>query len=168
MLGPEEFIFLRQEGRLAEVGWDGPQREKLWRYNQHYFDDLNALGAADRAQWHLALLEDWVRNNPPGVGSGWEPYPTSLRIVNWVKWHLAGNALPEACVQSLAVQARWLRRRLEFHLLGNHLFANAKALCFAGLFFQGREADAWLRKGCLLYTSPSPRDLSTSRMPSSA
>ena len=25
-----------------------------------------------------------------------------------------------------------------------------------------------LNKGCLLYTSPSPRDLSTSRMPSSA
>ena len=25
-----------------------------------------------------------------------------------------------------------------------------------------------LRRGCLLYTSPSPRDLSTSRMPSSA
>ena len=25
-----------------------------------------------------------------------------------------------------------------------------------------------LAKGCLLYTSPSPRDLSTSRMPSSA
>ena len=30
---------------------------------------------------------------------------------------------------------------------------------------RGREA---YRKGCLLYTSPSPRDLSTSRMPSSA
>ena len=27
---------------------------------------------------------------------------------------------------------------------------------------------AWLFKACLLYTSPSPRDLSTSRMPSSA
>ena len=27
---------------------------------------------------------------------------------------------------------------------------------------------AALREGCLLYTSPSPRDLSTSRMPSSA
>ena len=26
----------------------------------------------------------------------------------------------------------------------------------------------WAFKGCLLYTSPSPRDLSTSRMPSSA
>ena len=29
-------------------------------------------------------------------------------------------------------------------------------------------ADAADRKACLLYTSPSPRDLSTSRMPSSA
>ena len=28
--------------------------------------------------------------------------------------------------------------------------------------------DAGQPKGCLLYTSPSPRDLSTSRMPSSA
>ena len=26
----------------------------------------------------------------------------------------------------------------------------------------------WLSRPCLLYTSPSPRDLSTSRMPSSA
>ena len=30
------------------------------------------------------------------------------------------------------------------------------------------EAEANLDKACLLYTSPSPRDLSTSRMPSSA
>ena len=30
------------------------------------------------------------------------------------------------------------------------------------------EAHAEMEKVCLLYTSPSPRDLSTSRMPSSA
>ena len=30
------------------------------------------------------------------------------------------------------------------------------------------DAEDALRKACLLYTSPSPRDLSTSRMPSSA
>ena len=30
------------------------------------------------------------------------------------------------------------------------------------------EREAWDMFGCLLYTSPSPRDLSTSRMPSSA
>ena len=39
--------------------------------------------------------------------------------------------------------------------------ASAGYLAFAA--FTGREI-----QGCLLYTSPSPRDLSTSRMPSSA
>ena len=32
---------------------------------------------------------------------------------------------------------------------------------------QGRDV-AWLPKACLLYTSPSPRDVRSSRMPSSA
>jgi uncharacterized heparinase superfamily protein len=36
-----------------------------------------------------------------------------------------------------------LRRKLEFHLLGNHLFENIKALIFAGIFFTGAEADEW-------------------------
>ncbi|WP_386117862.1 heparinase II/III family protein [Thiohalocapsa marina] len=48
---------------------------------------------------------------------------------------------------SLATQARWLRKRLEHHLLGNHLFANAKALIFAGAFFEGAEAECWLALG---------------------
>jgi uncharacterized heparinase superfamily protein len=52
-----------------------------------------------------------------------------------------------AILNSLAVQADWLRRRLEHHLLGNHLFANAKALVFAGAFFVGPEAKRWLRLG---------------------
>ena len=33
---------------------------------------------------------------------------------------------------------------------------------------EGNGTKVYLIKGCLLYTSPSPRDLSTSRMPSSA
>ena len=147
LIGPDEFFFLGERGSVGEHGWDGPEREKLWRYNQHYFDDMNAARAADRDAWHIDLLEDWVRQNPPIVGNGWEPYPTSLRIVNWVKWALVGNLLPEVCIQSLAVQIRWLSKRLEIHLLGNHLFANAKALVFAGLFFEGDEADEWLSTG---------------------
>lgn len=143
MTGPRSFVFLNELGGLDEVGWDGPQREKLWRYNQHYFDDFNAIDAETRRGWHVALIEEWIAHNPPGVGNGWEPYPTSLRIVNWVKWALSGGELSPAAVHSLAVQARWLTGRLEIHLLGNHLFANAKALLFAGLFFEGAEADGW-------------------------
>jgi len=83
------------------------------------------------------LIKKWVQENPPGEGNGWEPYPISLRIVNWVKWDLAKNCLSDEALHSLAVQARYLLKRPEFHLLGNHLFANAKALIFAGLFFYG-------------------------------
>ncbi|WP_421852652.1 heparinase II/III family protein [Oricola sp.] len=148
MSGPGQFRFLNEDGALAAHGWDDPAKAKLWRYNQHYFDDLNADNADARTKWHVALIEGWIADNSPGSGTGWEPYPTSLRIVNWVKWSLAGNRLSEGAQHSLAVQARWLMRRLEWHLLGNHLFANAKALVFAGLFFKGDEAQRWLEKGC--------------------
>lgn len=147
MIGPDEFIFLNEKGSLVHCGWDGPEREKLWRYNQHYFDDLNAKEAEERTQWHLDLLDDWVLNNAPFEGNGWEPYPTSLRIINWIKWALRGNQLPIFCLQSMVIQTRWLEKRIEWHLLGNHLFVNAKALVFAGIYFIGEEADRWLNKG---------------------
>jgi len=147
MPGPDIFQFLNETGALSDIGWDGPERDKLWRYNQHYFDDLNAHDHATRANWHRSLLENWMEANPPASGAGWDPYPTSLRIVNWVKWALGGSTLIDAAEHSLAVQARWLLKRLEWHLLGNHLFANAKALIFAGLYFEGPEADRWLTKG---------------------
>ena len=38
----------------------------------------------------------------------------------------------------------------------------------AKLVAPGLVSASWTSEGCLLYTSPSPRDLSTSRMPSSA
>jgi uncharacterized heparinase superfamily protein len=143
----KKFRFLNIDGDLCEIGWDGPQREKLWRYNQHYFDDLNSINADDRKEWHKQIIEDWINCNPPGFGTGWEPYPVSLRIVNLIKWNLRKNKLSSNAKQSLAIQLRWLSKRLEIHLLGNHLFSNAKALVFGGLFFEGKEADKWLKKG---------------------
>ena len=147
LVGPGRFRFLNVEGDLAEIGWDGPQRPLLWRYNQHYFDDLISYGATEREDEHRALMLDWVRRNPPGEGAGWDPYPISLRIVNWTKWALLdpGRSLPPEGQASLAVQARWLLGRLETHLLGSHLLVNAKALFHAGLFFDGPEAAAWRR-----------------------
>lgn len=147
MLDATRFRFLGVTLDLRDVGWDDPRVDRLWRYNLHYFDDLVARDACDRASWHHDLLRQWVQENRPGVGTAWEPYPTSLRIVNWIKWSLAGGLLPAEAIQSLAVQTRWLERRLERHLLGNHLFANAKALLFAGSYFAGGEADRWRSLG---------------------
>jgi uncharacterized heparinase superfamily protein len=100
-----------------------------------------------RSVWHRNLLERWVSENPPGRGDGWEPYPVSRRIINWVKWAARGNVLSSVCHSSLVVQARWLMDRLEYHLLGNHLLANAKALIYAGLYFDGAEAERWCARG---------------------
>ena len=127
--------------------WNNLEWEKLWLYNLHYFDDLQAWDASSKKKLHSDLVDKWIRENPPGMGNGWEPYPSSLRIVNWIKWGLAGNSLSDEALHSLAVQARCLFKKLEYHLLGNHLFANAKALIFAGLFFDGPEAGSWLNKG---------------------
>lgn len=151
MTGPARFRFLSIERELDGPGdWNRADWPRLWLYNLHYFDDLAADDAASRAAWHRALIGRWIAENPPGQGNGWQPYPTSLRIVNWVKWALAGNGISPDALNSLATQARWLRRRLEIHLLGNHLWANAKALVFAGTFFEEPEADGWREAGLRL------------------
>lgn len=147
LLSEKIFFLLNQKGDLDVIGWNGTQRDKLWRYNQHYFDDLNARDGNQRMDWHEHLIERWILENPPGYGTGWDPYPTSLRIVNWIKWSLGGGALTQDSLQSLAIQARWLSEKLEYYLQGNHLLSNAKALIFAGLFFEGSEADGWLNIG---------------------
>lgn len=155
-----DFRFLNQTQKCKfPEDWNNPEWEKLWLYNLHYFDDLQAAGTDGKKEIHADLIDAWIRGNPPGHGNGWEPYPTSLRIVNWIKWILAGNNPSADMLKSLAIQARFLRRRLEIHLLGNHLFANAKALVFAGLFFEGREADGWLKKGLEILAREIPEQI---------
>jgi uncharacterized heparinase superfamily protein len=151
MLAPDRFRLLNLEGTCSDPDhWGGQGRSALWTYHLHYFDDLNAADASTRRSWHERLVSRWIAENPPGVGVGWDPYPVSRRMVNWIKWSLAGQALTLPARHSLAVQARWLERRIESHLQGNHVFANAKALIYAGLYFEGPEADRWLRRGSFL------------------
>ncbi len=149
LLNENTFKFLNKSQSLSGVGWNDNRSNttKLWRYNQHYFDDLNAVDSYKRKVWHDKLLENWISENSIGKGIGWDPYPTSIRIVNLVKWHLQGNKLSETSLQSLALQANWLNKRIEWHILGNHLFSNAKALIFAGLFFSSKQSEIWLKKG---------------------
>lgn len=148
LLEPERFRFLNEERQLSfPGGWNEAGVDKLWLYNLHYFEDLLAEGAEDRREWHRDLIDRWVRDNPPFEGNGWEPYPISVRVGYWIKWALAGNALEQHWRRSLALQVEYLSRRLEWHLLGNHLFENAKALVLAGLFFDGPRADRWRGRG---------------------
>ena len=163
LTGSDAFRLLNRDGRVESAAdWNDPRADALWLYNLHYFDDLCADDAEARCGWHQALIARWIAENPVGQGVGWDAYPLSLRVVNWIKWALAlgaaeprdtavaggaGSGLTEAAIHNLAVQARYLAPRVEWHLLGNHVLANAKALVFAGCFFDGAEAKAWLSKG---------------------
>lgn len=139
------YQFLNHQGEISN--WNDSTQEKLWLYNLHYFDDLNAVDNPKRKNIHRELIATWVAENPPISGNGWEPYPQSLRIVNWIQWFLSGNQPEPIWQESLWQQVAVLEQDLEYHLLGNHLFANAKALVFAGSYFDGEDATHWLNKG---------------------
>lgn len=140
--------FLNETGSLLD--WGNTDKSDLWLYNLHYFDDLHAQGAAQREATHREMIAHWLEENPPTIGVGWEPYPASLRVVNWIKWLLAGNAPVPGMLPSLFQQAHVINQQLEYHLQGNHLLANAKALIFAGCFFGGKAAQGWLVGGLKL------------------
>jgi uncharacterized heparinase superfamily protein len=154
------FRFLNKTGAVRQASdWNSATQSRLWLYNLHYFDDLMRHDASDCEHMHRTTMKRWMAENSPGEGVAWEPYPLSLRIVNWIKWHLSGHALDESAQMSLARQARALMQNVEWHLLGNHLLANAKALLAAGLFFEGQEARTWVEKATDIYRNEMPEQV---------
>jgi len=142
-----EFTFLSERHLLSESGWDNSSISKLWRYNLHYFEYLlQPNKSGENLNQQIDIINNWVTLNSFGEGTAWEPYPTSHRIVNWIKWHSITNELPETAKVSLWNQVNWLSARPEYHLLGNHLFINAKAMLFASAFFQLGEESKIYRK----------------------
>ncbi len=143
----DQFKFLNETHNLKEVGWDNNFISKLWRYNLHYFEYLLQKDNSNfNTEHQLKLIEKWIDDNPFGIGTGWEPYPTSMRIINWIKWHWICGGLTDKAKLSLWNQVRWLFNRPEYHLLGNHLFINAKALLFASAFFRLDSNSKYVRK----------------------
>lgn len=158
-LGSDRFVVHGHEVQVpCDESWDTAHPSKLVVYHLHYFDDLVADDARGRRHLHRKLLRSWLAAHPPAEGIGWEPYPVSLRLVNWLKCCLAPQGLGDAELaqrvhESAAIHARWLAKRLERHLMGNHLWANAKALIFAGTFFSADEGSRWLKVGLELLRS---------------
>jgi uncharacterized heparinase superfamily protein len=132
--GPNRISILNQEREI--IAWEAPEWPRLWAYTLHYFDFPDG-------EW----IRRWIAENRPGRGIGWKAYPTSRRIVNWIKFALDGGELPAEAFRSLATQAESLNCNVEHRVRGNHILSNAKALIFAGSFFQGVDAKRWQLKG---------------------
>jgi uncharacterized heparinase superfamily protein len=157
-----EFRFLNRSLELPEIDWTHRHVSHLWSYNLHYFDYALDLVRAYRATGDfryrdrfVELAEGWIAQCPPGRGDDWEPYAVSLRVVNWIyAILLLGDALGppvrKRLETSLAAQTEYLSRRLELHILANHLQKNLKTLVVVGLYFSGPSPARWLEKGTRL------------------
>ncbi|OED98586.1 heparinase II/III family protein [Vibrio breoganii] len=148
-VGNGKFKFLNEEGLGTD--WCDCSKSKLWLYNLNYFDDFNSISSTERKALHIELMLSWIKHNPVGALNSWEAYPISLRIVNWIKWLDKNRDFTDTRVtNSLYIQTSFLSKNIEYHILGNHLFCNAKALIFSGVFFGGDEAKKWLDLGIKL------------------
>ncbi len=130
----------------------GNDLSKLWIYNLHYFEYLWSLDYSKSK----TLVLDWIDNYPLRQKQiGWEPYPTSLRLMNlcgvffgrYREQTEADSDFLPILWGRIFLQTEWLSMHLETHLLGNHLFENGVALSFIGSCFSGPAAERWLRLG---------------------
>lgn len=127
----DKFTFLNLEHEFA--GWNFTENGMLWAYNQNYFDWIKQDGYSeeDGCKW----IDKFIKELPDNK-VGLDPYPIALRSINWVKFFCR---YPEAATKprldSLYSQLRLLEKKLEYHLLGNHLLEDAYALYIGASFF---------------------------------
>ena len=121
---------------LDKIDWNYAGYGKLWTYNLNYFDFLNQKEMSKEIG--LKLIFDYIDNDSVLL-DGKEPYPISLRGVNWVKF-LSENKIKNSRIDKILYQHyNTLLKNLEYHLLGNHLLENAFSLLFGAYYFQDEE-----------------------------
>ena len=129
---PITFTFLNIRHTFSPtVDWNYNNNRKLWNYNLNYFDFL--LQKDLTREDGLKLITQYI-NNISQVTYGNEPYPTSLRIINWVKFCLKHQIHDKNILQSIHGQLKHLSNNLEYHILANHLLENAFALCVGSMY----------------------------------
>ena len=129
------FCFLNQEQKfpIHKIKWNDEKTfGKLWTYNLNYFEFLNQENLT-QAQG-IALIREYI-NAYPTLKTGLEPYSTSLRGINWIKFlnkHQVHDSEIDGFLMAQYVQ---LIDNLEYHLMGNHLLENAFSLLFGAYYF---------------------------------
>ena len=119
-----------------KINWNINQFGKLWTYNLNYFDFLNQENISKEIG--LQLIQDFIKNDAT-LKDGKEPYPISLRGINWVKFLSNNQVKDELINNTLYFHYCILFKNLEYHLLGNHLLENAFSLLFGAYYFQDEE-----------------------------
>ena len=125
------FTFLNLEHKFA--GWNFTENGMLWAYNQNYFDWINQeeYSEEEGCKWIDRFIKELPDNKV-----GLDPYPIALRSINWVKFFCKyPQAASKERLDSLYSQIKLLEKKLEYHLLGNHLLEDAYALYIGASYF---------------------------------
>lgn len=130
-LNGDKLTFLNLSDTFSS--WNDTTKGMLWAYNLNYMDWLlqKNFQKQESVKWIDRFIDDLPYNKV-----GLDPYPTALRGINWVKFF---TLYPEEKTQrrenSLYSQYKLLEKKIEYHLLGNHLLEDAYSLFIGGWYF---------------------------------
>lgn len=127
------FTFLNKSKQFCTIDWNFSEYGKLWTYNLNYFDFLLQQNLS--IERGLEIMHDFCSNSM-SLKDGHEPYPISLRTINWVKFLSQNEIRDEKVEHQLYTDLHRLANQLEYHLLANHLLENGFGLLFGSYYFQ--------------------------------
>ena len=142
------FHFLHLSSSFSS--WNDTTHGMLWAYNLNYMDWLLQKGMTceEGTRWIDKFILELPHNR-----IGLDPYPIALRGINWIKFiSLHKDRIDEYRMKrwndSLYSQYMLLQRKLEYHLLGNHLMEDAFSLYIAAIYF--KDANMYQKASWLL------------------
>lgn len=128
-----KFTFLNLSKEFNNnIDWNYSEFGKLWTYNLSYFDFLHQKDMTKDNG--LKLIYNFIENDTL-LKDAKEPFPISLRGINWIKF-LTKHKIHDNIVDSnLYNHYIMLLDNLEYHLLGNHLLENGFSLLVGAYYF---------------------------------
>ena len=126
-----EFLNLRKDFK-DQIDWNYLKYGRLWNYNLNYFEFLNQDNMT--SQNGERLINIFIKELPK-CKTGLEPYPLSLRCINWIKFFISHDISNSKFDSILFKQLNLLTCKLEYHILGNHLLENGFSLLFGAYYF---------------------------------
>ena len=127
------FFLNKNHNFINQIDWNFNSYGKLWTYNLNYFDFLNQKEMDKKTG--LKLIRDYIKKDS-FLKEGKEPYPISLRGINWIKF-LSFHRLNILEVNKILFNHYMiLYKNIEYQLLGNHILENGFSLLFASYYFE--------------------------------
>ncbi len=114
-----------------KIDWNFLDHGKLWTYNLNYFEYL--LQEDFSKEKGLDLIHQFI-DNEWSIKDGMEAYPVSLRLIFWIKFLVKHSIEDDKVRDSICNQAHLLARKIEYHLMGNHLLENGFGLLFSAYY----------------------------------